>query len=185
MSKGKIKALIIAAAVLLCLVVCIIVVYPKIEFKKDGKLYVCSFSDDFSRFEENASYNEVYFYNEKHDVSLKNFDVKNFLCFYLFSFYYVEGDVRKTQFVLVDEYIDYWLENAKITDNSENVDVAALIKGKKAIVGNKRYSSDEEKKAIFYELDGKYEEMYIFECDGLTVIQVGSPDESPKYIAYK
>lgn len=185
MLKSKIKALIIVAIVLLCLVACVVVVYPKIEFKKDGKLYVCSFSDDFSRFEENASYNEIYFYNEKHDVSLKTFDVKNFLCFYLFTFEYEEGDKRETMFTLDEDYIDYWIENAKITENIGNIDVAALIEGKKAIVGNKRYSTDEEKKAIFYELDGKYDEMYIFECDGLTVIQVGSPDESPKYIAYK
>jgi len=185
MTKRKTKALIIALSVIICLVVCVIVVYPRIEFKKDGKLYVCSFSDDFSRFEENASYNEIYFYNEKHDVSLKTFDVKNFLCFYLFTFEYEEGDMRESMFMLEEEYIDYWLKNAKITDNSENLDIAALIKGKKAIVSNKRYHGNEYDKAIFYELDGKYDEMYVFECDGLTVIQVGSPDECPKYIAYK
>lgn len=185
MNLKNIKIYLIIVAILLCLAVCVVIVYPKIEFKKDGKLYVCSFSDDFSRFEENASYNELYFYNEKHDVSLKTFDVKNFLCFYLFTFEYEEGDKRETMFILDEEYIDYWLENAKITSNSENVDVAALIEGKEAMVANKRYHGNDYNKAIFYDLDGKSDEMYIFECDGLTVIQVGSPDESPKYIAYK
>lgn len=185
MNLKNIKIYLIIVAILLCLAVCVVIVYPKIEFKKDGKLYVCSFSDDFSRFEENASYNELYFYNEKHDVSLKTFDVKNFLCFYLFTFEYEEGDKRETMFILDEEYIDYWLENAKITSNSENVDVAALIEGKEAIVANRRYHDNDYNKAIFYDLDGKSDEMYIFECDGLTVIQVGSPDESPKYIAYK
>ena len=33
--------------------------------------------------------------------------------------------------------------------------------------------------------DKKWEELYVFESEGLTVIQVGSPDELPKYIAYK
>lgn len=183
--KGKLKPLIIVLTVIVCFAISALVVYPKIEFKKDGKLYACSFSEDFSRFEENTSYNELYFYYEKQDVSLKNFEVKNFLCFYLFTFDYVEGDVRETMFTLYEEYINHWLENALITSNSENVDVAALIEGKKAIVGNKRYSGNEYKKSIFYILDGKEEEMYVFESDGLIVIQIGSPDESPKYIAYK
>ena len=74
-------------------------VYPNIEFRKNGKLYVCRFSDDFSEFEENASYNELYFYNEKRDISLKNFNSKNFLCLYLLSFDYVEGDARKEKFI--------------------------------------------------------------------------------------
>lgn len=185
MLKGKLKALIILLVVIVCLIVSVVIVYPRIEFKKNGKLYACSFNEDFSRFEENASYNELYFYYEKQDVSLKNFEVKNFLCFYLFTFDYVEGDVRETMFTLDEEYINHWLENAEIISNDDNVDVAALIEGKNAIVGNKRYSGNDYKKALFYRLDGKEEEMYVFESDGLIVIQVGSPDESPKYIAYK
>lgn len=107
------------------------------------------------------------------------------MCFYLFTFEYEEGDKRETQFILEEEFIDYWIENAKITDNEKNIDLAVLINGKQAIVGNKRYTTDDEKDAIFYELDGDYGEMYIFECDDLTVIQIGSTDESPKYIAYE
>lgn len=183
MFKTKLMGLLITLSVILVLAV--FVVYPNIEFKKDGKLYVCSLSDDFSRYEENPSYNELYFYNEKHDISLKTFDVKNFLCFYLFTFEYEEGDKRKTQFILEEEYIDYWLENAVIEENADNVDIKSLIAGRKAIVSNTRYLGNDYKKAIFYTLDGKYEEMYIFESDGLIVIQVGSPDESPRYIAYK
>ncbi len=167
------------------LILAVVLIYPNIEFQKNGKLYACSFSDDFSKYEENPSYNELYFYYEKRDISLKTFDVKNFLCFYLFTFEYEEGDKRETQFVLEEKFVEYWIENAKITDNEKNIDVAALINGKQAIVGNKRYTTDDEKDAIFYELDGDYGEMYIFECDDLTVIQIGSPDESPKYIAYK
>ncbi len=183
MLKGKIKWIIIAVIVFIIAVSFFI--YPNIEFKKDGKLYVCSYSDDFSEFEENAGYNELFFYNEKRDISVKTFDVKNFLFFYLLTFEYEEGDLRKTQFVLEEEYIEYWLNNAEINDNSNNIDIAELIRGKKAIVGNKKYSGNEYNNGIFFELDGRYDEMYVFESDGLTVIQVGSPDESPKYIAYK
>lgn len=182
--KTKLK-IIIAVSVLAALVLAVILIYPNIEFKRNGKLYACSFSDDFSKYEENPSYNELYFYYEKEDISLKTFDVKNFLCFYLFTFEYEEGDKRETQFILNEDFIKHWIENAEITDNENNIDVAALISGKEAVVGNKRYSTDDEKDAIFYKLDGKYDEMYIFESEGLLVIQVGSPDESPKYIAYK
>ena len=160
-------------------------VYPNIEFRKNGKLYVCRFSDDFSEFEENASYNEVYFYNEKRDISLKTFNARNFLCFYILSFDYVESDARKTQFILEEEFIEYWLENAEIKENDANIDIAEIIKGKTAVVSNKRYLGNEYDKSITYVLDGKWETLYVFESEGLTVIQVGSTDELPKFIAYK
>ena len=98
-------------------------VYPNIEFRKNGKLYVCRFSDDFSEFEENASYNELYFYNEKRDISLKNFNSKNFLCLYLLSFDYVEGDARKTQFILEEEFIEYAYKGDTISseDGTETI----------------------------------------------------------------
>ena len=185
MQKNKFKKIIVALSVILILSLAVFIVYPHIEFRKNGKLYVCSFSDDFSEFEENASYNELYFYNEKRDISIKTFDIKNFLCFYLFTFEYVEGDMRETQFVLDEEFIDYWIKNAVIIENTNNIDIAELINGKNAIVGNTRYFAVEEKHCIFYELDDNEGELYVFESEGLTVIQVGSPDESPKYIAYK
>lgn len=186
MLKGRLRIIFISViSVLLFLILALFIIYPHIEFKRDGKLYACRLSDDFSEFEENSSYNELYFYNEKHDISLKSFEVKNFLCFYLLSFDYVEGDVRETQFILEEEYIDYWLQNAEITSNSGNIDIAALIEGKTAVVGNTRYLDTDYNQMILYVLDGKYEEMYVFESDGLTVIQVGSPDECPRFIAYK
>ncbi|MBQ8203517.1 MAG: hypothetical protein IJZ75_04480 [Clostridia bacterium] len=181
----KIKALIIAVILILVLALTVFLVYPHIEFRKDGKLYVCRFNDDFSEFEENPSYNEIYFYNGERDISIKTFDVKSFLCFYLFTFEYIEGDARETQFILEEEFIEYWLKNAEITDNARNIDIATLIEGKEAIVSNTRYLGNEYNKAIYYKLDGEYGEMYVFESDGLTVIQVGSPDEQPRFIAYK
>lgn len=84
-----------------------------------------------------------------------------------------------------EKFIEYWLENAEIKENESNIDIAKIIKGKTAIVSNKRYSGNEYDKSITYVLDGKWETLYLFESEGLTVIQVGSPDELPKYIAYK
>ena len=185
MSKKKSKVLVIILSIVLVLAAWVIFIYPNIEFKKDGKLYACRFSDDFSEFEENSSYNERYFYYEKQDVSLKNFEVKNFLCFYLFSFDYAEGDVRDKEFILEEEYINHWLEAAVIEENEQNLDIAEIIKGKTAIIKNKRYPGNEYDKCIVFELDGKSEIMYVFESGDLTVIQVGSSDELPRFIAYK
>ena len=160
-------------------------IYPNVEIKTDSKLYVCSFSGDFSEFEENPSYNELYFYNEERDISLKGFEVKNFLIFYIIEFDYVEGDYRERQFILEEDYITYWLENAEIKENESGIDIGSLIEGKKAVVGNTRYLGNDYDVSITYVLDGKWQTLYVFECDGLTVIQVGSPDECPKFIAYK
>ena len=105
--------------------------------------------------------------------------------FHVIELSYIKGDARKTQFILDETYINDWLENAVIIDNSDNIDLKNLIEGKTAIIGNKRYSATDSKSAIFFEFNGKEDEMYIFYADDLLVIQVGSPDESPKYIAYK
>ncbi len=183
--KRSLKILIVILSALILLSALALIIYPNVEFKKDGVLYACRFSEDMSEFEENASYNELYFYYEKQDVSLKTFDVKSFLFFYLFSFEYEEGDMRETMHTLPEEYIVNWLENAVITDNENNIDLASLIEGKTAIVGNTRYTDNDYNSAVYYELDGEYGEMYVFESEGLTVIQVGSPDECPRYIAYK
>ena len=181
----KVKIIIAILIVIILLAVSLFLIYPNIEFKKNGKFYACRLSEDFSEFEENASYGELYFYNEKNDISLKNFEAKNFLCFYVFSFDYIDGDFRETQFMLEEEFIEDWLENAEIEENPQNIDVAKLIKGKTAVVGNTRYTGNDYDSCIVFKLDGKWGEMYVFESDGMTVIQVGSPDELPKYIAYK
>ena len=53
------------------------------------------------------------------------------------------------------------------------------------MVGNTRYHGNYERWALYYELDGEYGEMYIYYADDLLVIQVGSPDEQPRFIAYR
>ena len=63
--------------------------------------------------------------------------------------------------------------------------MAELIKGRKAIEGNKRYLGNEYNLSMTYKLDDKYEELYVFYLDDLLVIQVGNTDEGPKYIAYE
>lgn len=178
------KSLVLILVVAVCLIA-VLAAFPFIEINTGKKLVRLSYTGDFSEYDVNHSYNELYCYNQKHDVSIKSFDVKNFLCFYAIEMEYVKGDFRKTQFVLNESYIQNFLQNAAILENENNIDLSELIKGKTAIVGNTRYTGNDYENAIYYELDGRDGEMYIFNFDDLLVIQVGSSDELPKFIAYK
>ncbi len=163
----------------------LLIIYPHIEIDTGKSLVRFSYSDRLDDYEDNASFGEVYFYNEEHDVSLYTFDIRKFWFFYVIVMDYVEGDARETQFVLGEEYIKNFIKNAEIEHNSENIDLEALIEGKTAIPDNKRYLGNDYNTAIYYVLNGRHEVMYIFESEGLLVIQVGNTDEGPKYIAYK
>lgn len=178
------KVLIAVTILFIVLITAFLLAYPHIEIDTGEKIIRFSYSDDFSEYDDNHSYNETYAYNEKHDVSIKSFEVKSFLCFHTIHMEYVEGDVRDWQFFLDESYIENFIENAEIYDNEKNIDLAKLIEGKTAVVGNRKYNA-EEKDGIYYTLDGEDGEMYVFYVDDLLVIQVGSPDESPRYIAYK
>ena len=173
------RVIIIVLTVIFLLIAVLFIAYPHIEFKTKDKLIRFSYSDDFSEYDDNHSY------NEKHDVSIKSFDVKKFLFFYVIEMEYIPGDFREVQFILEESYIENFIKNAKICENDKDIDIASLIEGKEAIVGNTRYTGNDYTIGIFYELDGRYEEMYVFFVDDLLVIQVGSPDELPKFIAYK
>lgn len=179
------KTLIIIALVFVLLISTALIVYPYIEFKTGDKLIRCSYSGDFSEYDDNHSYNELYAYNEKNDVSIKSFDVKRFWFFYVIEMECIPGDFREVQFVLEESYITDFIENANIEEAPDGFDLAALIEGKEAIVGNTKYTGNDYEYGIFYELNGRYEEMYVFYVDDLLVIQVGSPDELPKFIAYE
>ena len=172
----------ISVAVLL---IVFFIVFPHVEIKTESQLIRFSYTGDFSEYDNNHSYNEIYCYYPKRDISIRSFDVQKFLFFYRISMEYIDGDFREKQFVLPESYIENFLENAVIESNTNNIAVADLIQGKTAIVGNTKYPGNDYTNAIFYQLDGRYEEMYVFESDGLVVIQVGSPDELPKYIAYR
>ena len=178
------KKIIIGLAVLAAVAVCLII-YPTVEFQHNGKLVRLSYSDDLSEYEENASYDETFFYYKKRDISIKTFDIKKFLCFYVITMEYEKGNLADTQFLLEEDYIENFLKNAEITENPENIDLAKLIEGKTAIVKSKRYLGNDYETAIYYKLDGRHEVMYIFYTDDLLVLQIGHSDEGPKFIAYK
>ena len=166
--------------------------YPSIEFYNDGYLYMMSYgkewdnSEDFKELEEKTCYDESYSYNKKRDISISSWDYNSFLFFKWFKVEYQKGNICATEFILEESYIKNFLENAKINKESDKVDIETLIKGKEAIISNKRYPWNENHMWISYVLDGKYEEMFIYTNDeGLIIIQVGLSDEGAKYIAYK
>lgn len=162
-------------------------IYPHIEFQKNGHLIACRYSDDISEFEDEVSLDECYTYDADRDITITGFDFHKILCFYVLILDYEEGNLIETQYILEEDYIRDFLKNAVIEENPNQVDLAALIEGKTAVVSNTRYvpQDDDTYAAIFYTLHEEYQVMFVYESNGLLVIQVGYPDEGPKYIAYQ
>lgn len=172
--------------IIFCFVILIFFfVYPFILIDTGKSLIKFGYTGDVSEFENYPCYGENYFYYEDKDISIHNFDFKKFLFFNMIVMEYQDGNVCETEYLLEESYINNFLENADIQLNENNIDLGKLIKGKTAIVGNKRYFGDDYNNSIDYVLDGKYETLYVFYVDDLLVIQVGFSDEGPKFIAYK
>lgn len=163
----------------------LLILYPTIEIQTDNKLIAFRYSDDISEFETEVSHNESYFYYAERDISISGVDTKKFLFFYVLIMEYEEGNYCDTEFLLEEEYIEKFLNHATIEYNKDDLDIAQLIEGKTAIVGNTRYTGNDYKKSIDYILDGKHETLFVFYVDDLLVMQVGMPDEGPKFIAYQ
>ena len=178
--------LIISLIVLVVISLAIYLIYPTIEFTKGNKLYVLTFKEDWSEWEENMCYDESYSYNKKRDISIYNWELKARGFFKYFILEYKKGNVCETEYVLEEEYINRVIKEAKIIENKDGIKLSKLIKNKKAIVGNTRYSWNDNHYYIGYELDGEFKEMYVSKNEeGLLIIQINPSDEGPKYIAYK
>jgi len=175
----------IACVSLLVLVTVGLLLWPHMEFRRDGKLYLLRYSFDWSDYEQNMSYHEIWNYDEQRDISVRNVQDESFLFFHVISMEYVPGDMREVDFLLEEQDFLDIVARAEITSNPRNVDIPALIRGKTAIVGNTRYLGNDYETMICYRLDGRYDELYIFYVDDLLVFQIGSPDETPKFIAFK
>ena len=142
-------------------------------------------SSDYEELEQEFCYDENYSYNKKRNISTSSFEYNGFLFFKWFKVKYVEGNICDSEFVLTDDYIKRFIKEADIVENSNNINIEELIKGKEAIVKNKRYPFNENYNYITYYLDGKFNEMFIYNYEDLLIIQVGLGDEGPKYIAYR
>ena len=181
---------------IVCIIMLIVIglcIYPFVEFERDGYLYMMSYardefeSEDYKEIETDLScYDESYFYNKDKDITVSTYEYKRFMFFKYFKVKIQKGNICDSEFILEESYIERFLNEATIEEGSDDVDLAKLIKGKKAIIENKRYPWNDNAYYIGYRLDNKYEEMYIYTNDEwLVVIQVGASDEGPKYIAYK
>ena len=180
------KKLIITIAMFIVIGLAIYFIYPQIEFTKGNKLYVMTFKEDWTEWDENLCYNESYSYNEKRNISIYNWDFKSIGIFKYFVLEFKEGNMCETEYVLEEEYINRIIKEATIIENTANIDLAKLIKNKKAIIGNRRYYKEDKYDYIEFKLDNETKEMYIFKNEeGLLIIQIGNSDEGPKYIAYK
>ena len=170
----------------------LILIYPNIEFYNNNYLYMMSYSknmeksEDYNELEQEFCYDESYSYNKKRNISIINWEYKNFLFFRWFKISYKKGNVCDTEYVLEESYIKHFINNAKLIENEDNIDLSKLIENKKAVVENKRYSLDDNRSYIEYYLDNEYKEMFIsINEEGLIIIQVGLSDEGPKFIVYK
>ena len=158
---------------------------PHIKIRKNNEIKYISWHDDTSRFDENSCYDEGMSYYEDWGVTVKHIEAKKKFLFYVMSIEYEEGNLCDYEFYLEEEYINNFIENAKIIYNEKKINLKKLIENKTAITGNKRYSTDEEKQVIEYTLNGEENVLFVFNVDDLLIIQVGFSDEGPKFIAYK
>lgn len=178
------KKIIIIISLLIILIVAFVFL-PYIPIKINNKLIYISYNDDISKYEDYTCYHENVSYNKKKDISITNIHIDKFFFLYVIKLKYVDGNLCETEYLLEERYINDFLDRAEIIENSKNINIEDLIKGKKAIVSNTRYLENNYETSIEYKLDDKYEVMYIFYQEDLLIIQVGNPDETIKFIAYK
>ncbi|MBR3786664.1 MAG: hypothetical protein IKJ77_09675 [Firmicutes bacterium] len=191
MNKKTMTILAVAVAV----IAAGLLIYPHITIQTEDKLIACRYSDDISGFETEVSPDENYTYWAERDVTWSGFHFRKFGPFYVLVFDIEEGNTIASKYVLDQEYLDAFLAEAAIDVVEKDYkeirlttdDVVAMIAGKTPLKNGGRYTCPDYDAAttIYYTLHGKENVMYIYETDGLLVIQVGYPDEGPKYIAYE
>ncbi len=185
--KKKWKILLATVAALVLVLMIALAAYPHIEIQTEDNLIAFRYSDDISEFEDELSLDERYTYYADRDISITGFDFHKFLWFHVLIMEYEEGNLIESQYVLEETYIQDFITNAVIEENPDAIDLAALIEDKTPVVSNTRYVPEDYDQAssIFYTLHDESQVMLIYEVDDLLVIQIGYPDEGPKYIAYQ
>ena len=161
-------------------------IVPFIKYKDNNTITYIAYKDHSFKYDEDIlCYNESYFYNKDMDISISHVEVKKYLFFYLTTIHFKDGNVCDYEYYLEESYINNFINNAEIIENNNNLDISKLIEGRRAIVSNKLYVGNDYLSGIWYKLDGKYSELYVFYVDDLLVIQVGSRDDGAKFIAYE
>lgn len=183
--KKKIVVAISMIIILLTTLLIFLLLMPIIKIDTGSQLKFVSYNDDISKCETYTCYHESVSYDKKRNISITNFNIKKYFIFYLFTLEYEKGNLCDTEWQLEEKYIENFINNAEIIYNSDNIDIKNLIEGKTAVVGNTRYLDNDYNTFIEFKLDNKYDIMYVFYQDDLLILQVGSPDETTKFIAYK
>ncbi|MDD5888346.1 MAG: hypothetical protein PUC82_02535 [bacterium] len=178
------KRIFIIIGIILLTICLALIIYPHIEYQKNGKLYVYSYSEDYTSWEENSCYDDGVSYNKKRNITIKNIELKEFLFFKLFIMDYEDGNLCEKEYYLSENYIKKVIKNAHIIENEHNINLDELIKNKIALELNRRYSLPDNYDVITYKISSKIENMFIYNIENLLVIQIGFSDENPKYIAY-
>ncbi len=189
------KSVLIALAATIVFVIAVFLIYPHITIQTEDQLIACRYSDDISEFESQVSADERYTYYADKDVTWTGFDSQKYGPFYVLTFEIQPGNLIEGMYLLEESYISDFLEHAAIEVVEKDYkevelttdDIAAMLDGKTAIVSNQRYTCPDYDTAyrVYYQLSDEENILYIFESDGLLAIQVGYPDEGPKYIAYE
>lgn len=187
LKKNKFFKVFVPIIVILLILVFILLFIDKIKITVGNEIRYMSLSSDVLWIEENSitCYDDGLTYLKDKGITIKNIDFKKvgFLWYHRVTF--EEGNLCDYEFYIEEKDFLYMITKAEIVDNEDELDLTKMIKGKKAIVGNKRYPWVDDYKYIGLNIDGKYKEVYITERDDLLVFQIGNSDEGPKYIAYK
>lgn len=179
------KKVLLIVSFIIVFTLLVLFLLPHIKFNINDKIVYINYDGSIDEFDKNHCYHESVSYDEKRDISITNFDIKKHFIFYVITLSYEEGNLCDNEYVLEEEYIKDFIDNAIIEYNDKNIDIKSLIEGKTAIVSNTRYLGNDYETSIYYTLNGKDDVMYIFYNDDLLIIQVGYPDETTRFIAYR
>ena len=185
----------IPLAVILFIMAAVLLIYPHIIIQSGDLIIACRYSDDISQFETEVSADENYVYWEEKDVTWSGFDVKKFGPFHLIYLETEPGNTIASKYALDPGYMDQFLANAVIDVVEKDYnevdftvdDVEAILADKSPVDSGDKYTCPDYDTAyrIYYTLVEEETIMYLYEVDDLLVVQVGYPDEGPKYIAYR
>ena len=190
LKKNKVLKIFFSLVIILIIICFGLLFIDKIKITNGDEIRYISLNSDVIRDEDNIQtcYDDGVIYDYNKDISITSFEYKKVLFLYFHTIKFEDGNICELEYYIDEEEILNIINNGEIVNNEDNVDLKNLIKDKKAIVGNKKYIPldwDKDTNLILYKIDGEYKEIIIFYIDNLLVIEIGLPDEGPKYIAYE
>ncbi len=187
LKKNKALKVFITLFLIIVIIAFVLLFIDKIKITVGNEIRYISLTSDVLWIEDNSitCYDDGLTYLKNKDITVKNVDFRKvgFLWYHRVTF--EEGNLCEYEFYIDEKDFLYIITKGEVQENDDKLDLLNLIKGKEAVVGNKKYPWDEERKYISYKVDDKYLELYVSQQKELLVIQIGNSDEGPKYIAYR